>query len=115
MITRKKRYLCLFLAIFSLCAEIYVVRTVPPDMQFSLANVNIPIIVIFFLLLFSFLFFLITFLFKKILQGILLALFTNIYMLFRYFGFTKLLYQILLLLIFISIELFFFQKRQEKQ
>ncbi|HSW87907.1 MAG TPA: hypothetical protein VLG12_01970 [Candidatus Saccharimonadales bacterium] len=115
MFSKKKRLFFFVLMILSLGVEMYVIKTFPPNAVIPIITLEIPIVVIFFIVLFVGIFSLVTLFSKKILQGVLFGVFTNIYLLFRYFGFTKLLYQILLLLIFISIELFFFQKKQEKQ
>lgn len=115
MINHKEQFFFLLLALIALLGEIFLIKTVAPDMQFALINLKISVLPLFFMLLFILFFSLITGIFKNKLQGFLISIFINIYLLFRYFGFTKLLYQILLVLIFISIELFFLQKRKEKE
>src|SRR5579859_1575836 len=104
-----------FLTIITLCGEIFIIKSFSPAMQFPIFQLTIPIINIFFLLLFICFFSSITFFLRTKLQGLLIATFMVIYLFFRYLNFTNLVYQILLLLIFISIELFFFQKQKEKQ
>ncbi len=112
---KRQRLFFLLPTILSFIAVTYIVLTFPPGKQFHLLSVAISVLVLFFLLVFSFSFALISFILKKKLQGILVATFLVIYLLFLYFSFTKPLYQILLLLIFISVELFFWQRKGKKQ
>ena len=115
MFQHKKTFLYLLISLVFGSLEVLLIKSSAPQAEFLLATVTIPAIVLFFVLFFLCVFFLITFLSKKPLQGLLVATFLNLYLLLRYFGFTTLLYLILLLLIFISVELFFRQKSKDKE
>src|SRR6266566_5869775 len=99
----KRNLLFLILAVISFFAEMFLIQSFPPDTQLAVLRIKLPILVLFFGLVFLVIFSLVAFLLKSKLQGVLLAAFVVIYLLFRYFGFTKVLFQILLLLIFIAV------------
>jgi hypothetical protein len=78
-----------------------------PDTNLSLSNYKIPLLPLFFLLLFSFFFSLGSFLFKSKIHGLLLGLFVISYLLFRLNNLTHPFFFILLAGLFLTLELLF--------
>lgn len=116
---RKKNILLLITSILLLICLTFLIFTFPPTYQFpiSIANLheNVSILYLFFILLCSFLFCFITFLFKSIVHGILIAIFITLYLIFRLNGLTDPFFLILLAAICLTLELAFAQSKRRMQ
>lgn len=115
MLKNKKRLFFLLLAVLAVSGDFCIIKIFAPDTKFDIFYLQIPVIALFFTASFTFLFCSIAAVFNSSKQAILIACFSIIYLTFRYLSLTKLLYQILLLLIFISVELLFLGKKKEKE
>jgi hypothetical protein len=106
---RNKRSIKLFLllGIPSFLGLIATIFLFSPDTNLSFGNYKIPILPLFFLLLFNFFFSLGSFLFKSKTHGLLLGLFVISYFLFYLNNLTHPFFFILLAGLFLTLELLF--------
>jgi hypothetical protein len=96
---RRKRKLWQFaLGILSLCALFYLIFKLPPVF---------PNTIFFFVLIFTSLWFFISFLFKSAIQATLISALLSSYLLIRMLGLVHPLFIALLAILFITLELFF--------
>ncbi len=110
MRTRKK---LIYLPVISLASSLtllYIVFSFPPNFSLNLSGILLPIIPIVFLLFFVFIWSLVEFIFADRIQGFLFAIFPTIYLVLRFFKLNQLLFLILLLILFLGLELFFYRK-----
>lgn len=106
---RKRPFLFLLVSFLSFMLGGYIVYYLQPNASITFFLIKLPVLPVFFFLLFAFLFSFTAYMLRSKLQGILVASFACIYLLIRMFGFTALFFQILLLALFIATELFFLQ------
>ncbi len=114
---RKRPAWLLVISSLSLVGLIYLTISYPPDFQFSLPlgalakwgilNYKFPILPIFFLLSFTFLLSIISYLLRSARRAILIGLLTIIYLILRMFRLDSPYFLLLLLALYISLELFF--------
>jgi hypothetical protein len=105
--SRTHSFLLVTLSIVSMFALGSLVYFVPPTFKLTLGTLQIPIIFLFFLLLFVFLFAIGSFLFKSKIHGILIALLAIVYLVFRLNNLTHPFFAVLLLALFLVLELLF--------
>jgi hypothetical protein len=94
-----------FLVFLSLLG--YLVYKVPPGYMIQLLSIGIPILYVFFFLLFATCFYLGAFITKSNKHGILFALLVCIYLVFRINNLTHPLFGVLLVALFLILELLF--------
>src|SRR4051812_32519247 len=111
---RKRPVKFLLLSIVSLVSLSLLIYHLPPTYNFSLLNSQLSTLYLFFLLLFLFLFSLITFISKSIKHGILIALFFPIYLLFRINNLTHPFFFLLLFGLFMTLEFLFAANRRKQ-
>jgi len=105
---RKKRLGWLLIPLFlSLAGLIYLIISFSPNAQLPILNYKIPVLPIFFLLFFSFLLFLITYLLRSPRRAILIGLLTLVYLVLQMLRLSSPYFLLLLLALYISLELFF--------
>ena len=114
---RKKPFWLLVISLLSLGGLIYLVFFNPPSYQLPLplealarweiTNYKLPITVVFFLLLFTFLLSLITYLSRNARRGATIGLLIIVYLIFRMLHLNSPYFLLLLIALFISLELFF--------
>ncbi|MBI3093184.1 MAG: hypothetical protein HYZ02_03045, partial [Candidatus Levybacteria bacterium] len=94
---RRKPFLFLFFALFSLGSLIYLISSFPPDYELRIMNHELGIIFAFFFLLFLSAFYLFSYLLNNKRRGFFIGVFITLYFLLRLFGLTHLFFLILLL------------------
>lgn len=99
-----KRILFLFIGTASLILLLLTVIFLPPSQPISLVLFSLPPISIAFVLFFISCYSLLTLITKHSVHGLLFAIFGTSYLLLRLFHFTNLLYTILLLALFATLE-----------
>ncbi len=117
---RKRPFWLLVLSLLSLASLIYVIIFFPPSASLILNHFlplealakwgSLPITIPFFLLLFSFLLFLFSYLTRNIRRGGIIALLIVVYLIFRMLHLNSPYFLLLLIALFISLELFFKKK-----
>jgi hypothetical protein len=107
---RKKRIGAFLISLALLGLFSYLIINFPPTYHVSIGNLLFPILPIFFLLTFAFLYFFFSALLSKR-RGILIALFANIFLLLHLNHLTHPLFLILLVIIFGGLELLFIKKK----
>ncbi len=108
---RKKGTKLFIISIFSLASLLYLILSFSPSFKLSYLNFQIPIIFVFFVLLFIFIFSISGYIMRSKTQGILIGLFAVSYLLLRFIGLTQLFFLILLLIFFIVLEFLFARHR----
>ncbi|OGH15020.1 MAG: hypothetical protein A2860_01055 [Candidatus Levybacteria bacterium RIFCSPHIGHO2_01_FULL_37_33] len=108
---RKKPIWLLVLGSLSLVFLIYTSIAFPPDFGFRISDFGFPILPFFFILTFAFLFFLFSFLLGNFRRGLFIGLFVSIYLLLRFLALTHIFFPIMLLILFITLEMFFNYKK----
>ena len=113
---RKKSFWLLVFCLLSLASLAYIIFFLSPSSQLHLplealekwgiTNYQLPILPLFFALLFSFLFFIFYFLFN-IRRGLFSALFVTTYLLLRFFHLTHIFFLIILISLFVTFDLLF--------
>ncbi len=83
----------------------------PPTASFSIAFLRIPVLYLFFTLLFAFLFYLGTLILRSRIHGLFLGVFALSYLVLRLNGFTQLFFLILLLTLFVMLDLIFVARK----
>jgi hypothetical protein len=101
----------LLLSFLFLGAFIYFVLNFSPTFQFSISNMLFPILPIFFILLFTFLFLFFGVLFANRRRGLFIGLFAVIYLLLRMNGLTHPFFLVILIILSGSLELFFVKRK----
>ena len=109
---RKNPLKYLLISIASFLTLIYILFFIPPSYHIQIFSFQIPILSLFFIFLFSFLFSLPTFIFKNKSHGLLLGLFAISILVFRLTGLTHPFFFILLVSLFLTLELLFTYKKQ---
>lgn len=114
---RKRPFLLLVLSLLSLAGLLYLIITFPPSAQFSLplealakwgiTNYKLPITLVFFLLLFTFLLSLISYLLRSPRRAALIGILIITYLIFRMLHLNSPYFLLLLIALFITLELFF--------
>ncbi|KKQ28266.1 MAG: hypothetical protein A3H17_03590 [Candidatus Levybacteria bacterium RIFCSPLOWO2_12_FULL_37_14] len=114
---RKRPFWLLLISLLSLVGLVYLVLAFPPNFQFTLPlgalakwgifNFQFSILPIFFLLIFTCLLSLITYLLRSSRRAALIGLLIMIYLILRMFRLDSPYFLLLLLALFISLELFF--------
>lgn len=114
---RKRPSWLLVLSLLSLAGLAYLILAYAPNSQLSLPlgaralwgilNSQLPALPVFFLLLFAFLLFLITYLSRNTRRGTTIGLLVIIYLIFRLLHLNSTSFLLLLIALFISLELFF--------
>lgn len=107
---RRRNYIYLLLAILLAISLLYILKNLPPSFAIPVSNTAIPILPIFFLLLIGFIYSLLTFIFIKKTQGILISFFIIIYLILRLLGLTHWVFGAIILILFIISEFFIFKK-----
>jgi cytochrome bd-type quinol oxidase subunit 2 len=108
---KKKRSIFeLLISLLTFGTVFFLINNFPPNYQIAINNFKLPILPLFFILIFAgiFLFFEVILANKR--RGILIALFSVSYLLLRFFGLTSLLFPALLLILFAGIEKFFVKR-----
>src|SRR3989304_6596763 len=108
---RGRKFYFLVLSIISLVSLLYLVFVFPPTYQFQISNFKFQILYPFFFLLFSFLYFLFSFLFASKRRGLFVGAFAVTYFVLRLNNLTHPLFLILPLILFVSLELFFINRK----
>ncbi|OGH38213.1 MAG: hypothetical protein A3B44_00985 [Candidatus Levybacteria bacterium RIFCSPLOWO2_01_FULL_38_21] len=109
---RRKRPIWLLVGgFFSLAIFLYILISLSPDFSFSIFNFSFTMPPLFFLLIFTSLFFLFSFLLSNFRRGIFIGLFVSTYLLLRFLDLTHIFFLIMLLILFITLELFFNYKK----
>lgn len=101
-------------ALFSLAASILLVFYFPPTYQISIQQYHFPILYLFFISLFSFLFFIIAIILRSKKHGFFIGLFVVTYLIFRLNDLTHPLFVFLLIALFLVTE-FLFTGHNDKQ
>ena len=114
---RKRSFWLLVLSLLSLAALIYLIVSFSPSSKLHLplgalakwgiTNYQLPILPVFFLLLFTFLFSLLSYLSRNLRRGATIGLLIITYLTFRMLNLDSPLFIVLLIALFISLELFF--------
>jgi hypothetical protein len=104
---RKRSWKLLLLAILSGSLLGLLIFFVPPETTYSLSIVQISVLPFFFLLLFTFVFAGVSYIFKSKIHGILAALLAITYLVFRQNSLTHPFFALLLLALFLVLELLF--------
>ena len=114
---RKRPFWLLVLSLLSLAALIYLIVSFSPSSKLHLPlealakwgiiNYQLPVLPIFFLLLFSYLFFIFTYLSRNIRRATTVGLLIITYLIFRMLNLDSPYFLLLLIALFISLELFF--------
>lgn len=104
---RKHPATLLLLSLLSLASFIYFILSFSPSSHFSIFNSQFSTLYVFFPLVFLFIYSAITYLLINTKQGLLFGLFATIYLFLRFIHLTHPFFLILLLVLFISLELFF--------
>jgi len=107
---KNRKLLHLFLALLSGGSLLACILLLSPKYAFELPFFNIPILIIFFILLACFLFFGISFATKSRKHAYLITFFVLVYLLFRLWGLTHPFFFFLLLALFLTLELLFTSK-----
>ncbi len=109
---RGRRPWLLFIpGVLSLAALSYLVYYYPPDYQFLISNFQIPVLPVWFVLLFIAVYGIFSFFLNSKRRGFMLSLFAVIYLLLRLNGLTHLLFLLLLIVLFGLIELFYIKRK----
>jgi len=118
---RKKRALWLLVLSFSsLATLIYLVVSFSPSKQFTLPLEaasdaakwgHFPLLPVFFILLFLFVFSLIAYLLNNARRGLFAAFFITTYLLLRFFHLTHIFFLIILIALFFTLELLFTNRK----
>src|SRR3972149_9615852 len=108
---RRRKFYFLVLSIISLVSLLYLVFVFPPIYQFQISNFKFQILYPAFILLFSFLYFLFSYVFTDKKQGLLIGGLAVLYLILRMVILTHPLFLILLLILFVSLELFFINRK----
>lgn len=110
----KKKFIVNFLfGILFLIASIVSIIAFPPDHIFNIYDINIPATALFYLILFLTIYFLITSFLSNQKHGILIALFTIVYLIFRQYNLRNPLFLFLLLALFLTFEFLFSGSRSK--
>lgn len=104
---RKRSWKLLVLALFSGSLFVLFLYFVPPERVYSFSTLQFSVIPLFYVLLFTFLFAAVSFAFKSKIHGILAALLTVTYLVFRQNSLTHPFFALLLLALFLVLELLF--------
>ena len=111
-IARKRRnYIYLLFSILFAISTGYIFFNFPPDYKFYISNFGIPVLPIFFISFATFIFSLITFIFKSRLQGLIFALFLIFCLILRLTVLKHWLFLALILALFATTELFIHKKK----
>lgn len=102
---RRRNYIYLLLAILFAISTLYIVRNLPPSERLLIMNIGIPILPLFFLSLTGFIYSLLTFIFIKKTQGILISFFVIIYLILRLIGLTHWAFGAIILILFLITEI----------
>lgn len=97
----------LLLSFLSLAGLAYLILTYSPNYQLSTMNYQLSTIYLFFPLVFLFIYSIITYLLINTKQGLLFGLFATAYLFLRFIHLTHPFFLILLVVLFLSLELFF--------
>ena len=108
---RRKPIWLLAGGLLSLAIFIYLIVFFSPNFQFSILNSQLVVLPFFFILAFSSLFFLFSFLLSNFRRGMFVGLFVSIYLLLRFLGLTHIFFLIMLLILFTTLEMFFSYKK----
>ncbi|GEM_PF-3374796 len=111
---RKKPIWLLVVGLLSLALLMYVLIFFSPNSQFSLAPRSlgeVGILPFFFILIFTSLFFLFSFFLSNFRRGLFIGIFVSVYLLLRFLGLTHIFFLIMLLILFITLEMFFSYKK----
>lgn len=103
---RGRPYLLLFLGALSLTSLVFLLLNFSPESQPMVYSVQIPLIPMFLILVFTTLYFLGAFTFKSKAHGFLIASFALVYLVFRLNNLTHPFFFILLFALFLTLELF---------
>ena len=101
---RKKPIWLLFLGFLFLVLFLYLIVFFSPES-------SINMLPFFFILIFTSLFFLFFFLLSNFRRGIFIGLFVSVYLLLRFLDLTHIFFAIMLLILFITLEMFFSYKK----
>ncbi len=107
---RKKPIWLLACGFLSLTLFIYLIIFFSPDFQFSIFNFQLPILTIFLLTSFFLFTSVSSYLLSNIRRGLFIGLFVPAYLLLRFLGLTHIFFLIMLLILFITLEMFFSYK-----
>src|SRR3989338_4823759 len=104
---RKRPFWILVISLLSLGRLIYLIFWFPPSTYSIINHLSLIILIPFFLLLFTFLLFFLTYLSRNFRRAALIAVLTIIYLIFRLLNLNSPAFLLLLIALFISLELFF--------
>ena len=114
---RKKSFWLLVFSLLSLASLIYIIFFLSPSSQLHLplealakwgiTNYQLPILPLFFALLFIFLFSLFAYFLSNTRRGLFSALFVTTYLLLRFFHLTHIFFLIILISLFVTFDLLF--------
>ena len=119
----KRQLPLLIIGIISLIMLVYLIYFSSPNTSFGISQIfqnisfplekfiQVPSLILFFILLALFLFSTISYIFKNKIHGTLITSFAIIYLIFRHTHLTNLFFLILLLALFVTLELFVSNKR----
>jgi hypothetical protein len=108
---RRRNYVYLLLAILLAILTLYIVKTYPPFYKFPFKPIEISIVPIFFIVLGGFLYTLLSFIFIKKTQAILITFFIILYFILRLLGLTHWAFGIIIILLFVASEYFILLKK----
>ena len=107
----KRNFGLLIVSVLAFFAILYIVLNYSPALKLSILNFSFPILPLFFVLTFIFLYSLFTFILKSKRRGILIGLFVISYLVLRMNGLTNVFFVILLVVLFGSLELLFVKRK----
>ena len=108
---RKKPIWLLVVGLLSLAILIYILIFLSPESSIVNGQWSINVLPFFFILTFISLFLLFSFLLSNFRRGLFIGLFVSTYLLLRFLGLTHIFFLIMLLILFITLEMFFNYKK----
>ncbi|MBI2028088.1 MAG: hypothetical protein HYT07_00630 [Candidatus Levybacteria bacterium] len=109
---RKKRpFWLLVISLLTFTGLFYLILKFDPSQKYLILNNQYPIPLLFFILIFILAFSFSTYLSNNSRRGLFIALFLTSYLLLRFFHLTQTYFIILLIILFLTIEVFFIRQR----
>lgn len=108
---RNHNFIYLLFFILFIIITSYIIYNFPPNHNFNIINLSIPVFPFFLIFLSLSIFSLFTFLFIRKLQGFLFSAFILFYIFLKLLGLTHFIFAILLIALFITIQIFIFKKK----
>ncbi len=108
---RKKPIWLLIVGLLSLAIFIYLIVFLSPNFQVAVFNFQVPIFPVFLLISFLLFFSISSFVLNNMRRGIFIGLFASTYLLLRFLDLTHIFFLIMLLILFVTLEMFFSYKK----